>query len=146
MLSKSTEYAIRALVFIQLENRKQRRPGVIEIAREIEAPSAFTAKILQILTRHHLVNSMKGRGGGFFFSEELLKTTLYDVIHVMEGDELFNKCVIGLRNCNSGNPCPLHHEYKDVRDGIYQMVKKETIYSLASKVSNGQAVLNRMVI
>ncbi len=67
MLSKSSEYAIRALVFIQLCNWEKKRPGVGEIAKEIEAPEAYTAKILQTLTKNKLLDSMKGRGGGFFF-------------------------------------------------------------------------------
>ena len=71
MLVKSTEYAIRALVYIQLQNWNKKRPGVIEIAKEIEAPAAYSAKILQTLTRHKLVDSMKGRGGGFFLTMEL---------------------------------------------------------------------------
>lgn len=146
MLAKSTEYAIRALVFIQLENRKQRRPGVIEIAREIETPPAFTAKILQILTRHRLVQSMKGRGGGFFFTEDIRKVTLFDVIHVMEGDGLFHRCGIGLRNCSNENPCPIHHDYMKVREEMNRIVRNETIYSLASKVADGKAVLNRIPI
>jgi Rrf2 family protein len=145
MLSKSTEYAIRALVFIQLENRKQKRPGVIEIAREIETPPAFTAKILQILTRHRLVQSMKGRGGGFFFTEDIQQITLYDVVHVMEGDGLFHRCGIGLKNCSNENPCPIHHDYMKVRDEINHIVRNETIYSLASKVAAGEAVLSRML-
>ncbi len=83
MLSKSTEYAIRALVFVQLRNWEQKRPGVGEIAKEIEAPEAYTAKILQILTKNKLMDSMKGRGGGFFFKDNQSSLTLYDVIHVM---------------------------------------------------------------
>jgi DNA-binding IscR family transcriptional regulator len=67
MLSKSTEYAIRALVYIQLCTWEQKRPGASEIAKEIEAPVAYTAKILQILTKSQLIDSLKGRGGGFFF-------------------------------------------------------------------------------
>jgi Rrf2 family protein len=146
MLSKSTEYAIRALVFIQLENWRQRRPGVIEIAREIETPPAFTAKILQILTRHRLVQSMKGRGGGFFFSDGEPQISLYDVIHVMEGDGLFHRCGIGLKNCSNENPCPIHNDYMKVRDEMNHIVKTDTIYSLASKVASGQAVLNRIPV
>lgn len=146
MLSKSTEYAIRSLVFIQLENWKHRRPGVIEIAREIETPPAFTAKILQILTRHQLVQSMKGRGGGFFFAEDVQQITLYEVIRVMEGDGLFHRCGIGLKNCSNENPCPIHDDYMKVRDEITRIVNSETILSLASKVASGQSVLNRITV
>jgi len=58
MLSKSTEYAIRALVFVQLRNSENNRPGVNEIAIEIGAPVAYSAKILQTLTKHRLLDSM----------------------------------------------------------------------------------------
>ncbi|WP_297095758.1 Rrf2 family transcriptional regulator [uncultured Draconibacterium sp.] len=144
MLAKSTEYAIRALVFIQLRNWEEKRPGVIEIAEEIEAPTAFSAKILQTLTRHKLVDSAKGRGGGFFFNSEQSGLTLYQVIHIMEGDTCFHKCGFGLKSCNNANPCPLHEKYKVVRDGFYEIVRTETIHSLADKIRQGKATLNRV--
>ena len=144
MLSKSTEYAIRALVFVQLKNWEQKRPGVGEIAKEIEAPEAYTAKILQTLTKNKLMDSMKGRGGGFFFNDNQSNLTLYDVIHVVEGDACFHKCGFGLKQCNNDNPCPLHEQYKIVRDGFFDIVKTETIQSLSEKIKQGEAVLNRL--
>ena len=72
MLTTSTKYAIRAMVYIQLQIWNDMRPGVAEIAREIEAPTAFTAKILHILTSRSLLKSMKGRGGGFFLKTIIL--------------------------------------------------------------------------
>ena len=97
MLKRSSENAIRALVYIQLRNWEGSRPGITEIAREIEAPFAFTAKILQTLTRHLLINSIKGRGGGFFFSDDGYKLRLYDVIVVMEGNHLFKYFGFGFK-------------------------------------------------
>ncbi len=143
MLSRRTEYAVRALVFIQLENWKEKRPGVAEIAREIDAPGAFTAKILQTLTRHQLVNSMKGRGGGFFFTDKEDSPSLYDVIHILEGNEIFHKCGFGLKDCSDQDPCPLHKSYKAVRDEFTRIVTTETIRFMALKVLHGEAVLNR---
>ena len=145
MLSKSTEYAMRALVFVQLCNWERKRPSVGEIAKEIEAPEAYTAKILQTLTKNKLLNSMKGRGGGFFFKENQSSLTLYDVIHVVEGDACFHKCGFGLRQCNDDNPCPFHEKYKVLRDGFFEIVKTETIISLSEKILHGDAVLNRVI-
>ncbi|SMO77270.1 transcriptional regulator, BadM/Rrf2 family [Saccharicrinis carchari] len=145
MLSKSTEYAIRALVFIQLRNWENKRPGVGEIAGEIEAPEAYTAKILQNLTKHQLLNSAKGRGGGFFFDENQSHLTLYQVIHVMEGDNCFHKCGFGLKSCHNDNPCPLHDKYIVVRDGFFEIAKTETISALSDSIRRGDAVLNRIV-
>jgi len=59
LLAKGTEYAIRALVYVRLPNREKKRPGVQEIAREIEAPVAYSAKILQTLTKHHYVEILR---------------------------------------------------------------------------------------
>jgi Rrf2 family protein len=141
MLSKSTEYAIRALVFIQLCNWEEKRPGVGEVAKEIEAPEAYTAKILQTLTKNKLLNSMKGRGGGFFYDENQSSLTLYDVIHAVEGDASFHKCGFGLKQCNDNNPCPFHEKYKVLRDGFLEIVKTETIKSFSQKILLGEAVL-----
>lgn len=145
MLTKSTEYAIRALVYVQLKNWEQKRPGVIEIAKEIEAPEAFSAKILQTLTKHKLLDSMKGRGGGFFFSGNQSDLTLYDIIHVMEGDACFYKCGFGLKDCSDENPCPLHEKYKVIRESFFEIVKTETIQSLSKRILEGNAILNRLI-
>jgi len=145
MLSRSTEYAIRSLVFIQLQNWQKKRPGVTEIAGEIEAPTAFTAKILHSLARQRLLMSMKGRGGGFFFDGNQSDLTLYRVILIMEGDTLFTRCGFGLKNCTDANPCPLHDKFIDLRNGIQDLAMKETIGSLAAKIRSGRAVLNRIL-
>ena len=68
MFKKETEYALRSLVYIQLQNSKERRPGIAEIASEIETPQSFTAKILQRLVKQGFVESLKGINGGFFFN------------------------------------------------------------------------------
>jgi Rrf2 family protein len=142
MLTKSTEYAIRALVYVQLQNWKKMRPGVAEIAREIEAPTAFTAKILHVLTSRSILESMKGRGGGFFFTDNHSDLSLYKIIMVMEGESLFTKCGFGLKNCNDANPCPLHDRYAALRKELLEMAHSETVISLAQKISQGHAVLN----
>ncbi|MCF8222597.1 MAG: Rrf2 family transcriptional regulator [Bacteroidales bacterium] len=142
MLSKSSEYSIRALVFVQLASWESRRPGVKEIAEEIDAPTAFTAKILHILTTHQVLLSMKGRGGGFFFPDNQTDLTLFDVLMITEGDRLFTKCGFGLKNCSDANPCPLHEEYARIRESILQLARSETIATLAKKIKEGKAILN----
>ena len=143
MLTRSTEYAIRALVYVQLQNWKELRPGVAEISREIEAPAAFTAKILHTLTSRNILESMKGRGGGFFFPDNQSEVSLYQIIIVMEGDKLFTKCGFGLKHCNDANPCPLHDQYISLRSELLKMAQSETVDSLAQKIHQGQAVLSR---
>jgi Rrf2 family protein len=141
MLARNTEYAIRALVYIRLSNWKKKRPGVSEIAREIEAPEAYLAKILQVLTRHRIINSRKGRGGGFHFTDDGNTPTLHDVILVMEGDACFKKCAFGFMNCNDANPCPLHEHSVLMRESLHSLTRSETIGSITQKIIDGKAFL-----
>jgi Rrf2 family protein len=143
VLGKATEYAIRALVYIYMQNQAGKRPGFREISKKINSPEQFTAKILQTLAREKLVSSIKGRGGGFFFDQPAASLPLYEVIRVVEGETFFNKCGFGLQRCNSENPCPLHDEYSPVREGFFSLVKNVTIQSLATKIYDYKGVLTR---
>jgi Rrf2 family protein len=145
MFKKETEYALRALVYIQLQNTKGRRPGITEIASEIETPQSFTAKILQRLVKQGFVESLKGINGGFFFDTSKEDLPLRRIIISIEGDSLFHDCGFGLKKCDENNPCPLHNSYAPIRDAIENLVTNETIQSLANKNSGGsKVVLNRI--
>lgn len=137
MFNKETEYALRSLVYIQYQNNKQLRPGIEEIAKEIEAPQPFTAKILQRLVRMGFVGSVKGKGGGFQFEEGKPELTLKELIMAIEGGTIFNGCGFGLKYCDDNNPCPLHIRYAPIRDAINRLVSEETIQSLARKTTPG---------
>ena len=143
MLAKSTEYAIRALVYIEIQNQAGRRPGVKEIAREVSLPEAYTGKFLQILTKQGLIRSAKGRGGGFFFDKSTRPLTLQNVVRVMEGERYFNKCGLGFNGCDSHAPCPIHNEYIRVKQELFELFEKQTIEGLANNVKEGLAVLYR---
>jgi len=143
MLSKATQYAIRALVYIQMQNQKGNRPGFREIAKETEAPEHFTAKILQTFTRNNMLESAKGRGGGFFFDPKAEALQIYEVIRIMEGENYFNHCVFGFKFCDDKYPCPLHDDFLKIWDQFKELAKTQTIQSLAQKIEKQEAVLNR---
>lgn len=134
MFNKETEYALRGLVYINLQNLKGRRPGTSEVAKEIEAPPFFVAKILQRLVRTGFLRSLKGKGGGFFFDTDKPDLPLINLISALEGDKSFSGCSFGLKECNSNNPCPLHKKYAPIREAINQLITEETVQSLAEKV------------
>ena len=145
MFKKETEYALRALVYIQLQNSKERRPSIAEIASEIETPQSFTAKILQRLVKQGFVESLKGINGGFYFNSSKEDLPLKKVIVSIEGDSLFNGCGFGLKHCDENNPCPLHFSYAPIREAINNLVSNETIQSLANKYNaDDKIILNRL--
>jgi Rrf2 family protein len=136
MFNKETEYALRGLVYIKLQNLKSRRPGTSEVAKEIDAPPFYTAKILQRLVRSGFLRSMKGKGGGFFFEPGQPEIPLKKLISAIEGEGSFAGCGFGLKQCDENNPCPLHDKYAAVRQLINDLVSEETVQGLAEKVFN----------
>ena len=146
MLGRTTEYAIRAMVYIYIRNLAGLKPNFKEIAKNIDSPESFTGKVLQNLARSHLVRSAKGKGGGFFFTDPSEPLTLYEVIEAVEGNEYFSKCGFGLKQCDSTNPCPMHEDYSEIRVAFFELVNKQTIQSLAAKINQHKAVLNRIEI
>jgi Rrf2 family protein len=142
MFNKETEYALRGLVYIKLQNLKERRPGTLEVAKEIEAPPFYIAKILQGLVRSGFLKSLKGKGGGFFFDPDKPDLPLINLISATEGDKSFSGCGFGLKHCDSNNPCPLHEKYAIVRESINKLISEETVQSLAEKVYKRELSLN----
>ena len=131
MFNKETEYALRGLVYIQLQNLEGRKPGVAEIAQEIDAPQFYTAKILHRMVRNGFIASVKGKGGGFFFEENKPELPLKDIIINIEGTETLTGCGFGFRHCDAENPCPLHKQYVVIRELLNTLVTNETIQTLA---------------
>jgi Rrf2 family protein len=142
MFNKETEYALRGLVYIQTQNLEGRRPGIAEIAEQIDAPYFYTAKILQRLVRQGFVESQKGKGGGFYFDSKKADLSIKQLIIATEGDKLFRGCGFGLKQCDENNPCPLHDKYALIRDALNQLVMEENVQSLAQKILRGGELLS----
>jgi Rrf2 family protein len=123
MFSKTCEYAIRAVIFIAQKSKDGGKVGIKEIAKGIDSPEHFIAKILQDLGRQGLVQSMKGPHGGFFLDKNNLRYSLADVVKAIDGDRLFSGCGLGLKMCSEKMPCPIHDEFKKIRADISAMLE-----------------------
>ncbi|MEO8766405.1 MAG: Rrf2 family transcriptional regulator [Ginsengibacter sp.] len=143
MFSKTCEYAIRAMIFIAQKSKTGRKVGIKEIANAIDAPEYFIAKILQELGRKGLVQSLKGPTGGFYLEKEPSKCSLADIVKAIDGDNLFNGCGLGLKNCSEIRPCPIHNEFKIVRDEIHNMLKNARIGEFSKQLENNSIFLTR---
>ncbi|WP_103926124.1 RrF2 family transcriptional regulator [Algoriphagus boritolerans] len=141
MFSQASKYAIKSVIYVWTKSLEDRKVGAKEIGAEIEAPEAFTAKILQQLVRAKIIGSQKGPNGGFYADESHSKITLKDVVRAIDGDHLFSGCGLGLPKCSEKNPCPLHFEIVKVRKGIDSMLTTKSIRLLAVEVIKGETQL-----
>lgn len=127
MLSKTCEYAVRAMIYIAQKSKDGDRVGIKEISKGIDAPEYFIAKILQDLSRKRLVQSLKGPTGGFYLDDKSLKRSLADIVKAVDGQQIFVGCGLGLKQCNEAKPCPIHFEFKKIRNEMYDMLENAKI-------------------
>lgn len=128
---------MRAVFFIAHRTAQGGRVGIKEIAVGINSPEHFLAKILQDLSRRNLIKSVKGPNGGFYMDELTLKRRLSEVVEAVDGNSLFTGCGLGLDYCSELNPCPLHNEFKVIRNNIHAMLENTTIEELNEDLNLG---------
>ncbi len=138
IFSKACEYGIRATVYIARQSLNQNRASLKDISREIDSPEAFTAKILQELVRHGIINSVKGATGGFEADvKKMRKIKLMDIVIAIDGDLSDKMCVLGLKKCSSIQPCPVHHKYKSIRKDFQKMLNTTSLSEMSSSLKDG---------
>lgn len=143
MLSTSCKYALRAAVLLMKVAPEGRRLSIPEIAAAIEANEHTTGKILQLMVREGIIFSAKGPHGGFYLPEDVPPIYLIDIVEVVDGTHFFFDCGLGLKECSEQKPCPIHNQYKAVREALYQQFSSHTIQELAKDLSLGKSFLKR---
>ncbi|OOG76991.1 Rrf2 family transcriptional regulator [Flavobacterium sp. A45] len=142
MFSKTCEYGIRATIFIASESYQNKRVGLKDIAKKIDSPEAFTAKILQILSKDNIINSIKGVGGGFEIPRETMRNIkLAQIVNALEGDRVFTGCGLGLTHCSEDHPCPMHEKFKSIRNELAFMLENTNLEELALGIKTGDTFL-----
>ena len=143
MFSKTCEYAIRAMIFVAHKSKDGDKVGIKEIAKGIDSPEHFIAKILQDLGKKGLIQSLKGPNGGFFFENESLNYSIADVVTAIDGNKLFYGCGLGLKECSASKPCPIHYEFKEIRDNIKNMLEAAKLSHFTDGLTHNLTFLSR---
>lgn len=141
MFSKACEYGIRAVIYIWSQNNKGIKLGIKDICREIDAPEFFTAKILQSLAKQGIISSAKGPNGGFYIEKEQENLALIDLVTAIDGNQIFEGCGLGLKVCSEVNPCPIHYQFKSIREQLKTMLVGTSIKDLAGDLEKGNVFL-----
>ncbi len=142
MFSKTCEYGIRATIFIASQSYQGKRVGLRDIAEKIDSPEAFTAKILQILSRNKVIHSVKGVGGGFEIPIAIMnQIKLSQIVTAIDGDSVFTGCALGLSHCSEDHPCPVHDNFKAIRNDLAFMLENTNLEQLALGIKSGDTFL-----
>ena len=143
MFSKTCEYALRALIYITQQTKDGGRIGIKDIAAGIDSPEYFIAKILQDLSRTGFLQSAKGPTGGFYLDNISLNRSLADIVKEMDGDKIFSGCALGLKECSETHPCPVHNEFKHIRNNLEKMLNEMKIGDFVDQLDAQLTFLRR---
>jgi Rrf2 family protein len=138
MLSKSSTYAIRAVLYLSLHSSEQKKYNPKEVAEAINIPAPFLAKTLQVLTKSNLISSIRGRNGGFYLTKKDKLNNLLSIVESIDGLDKFKECLLGLPICSDENPCPIHHAVSPFKRELQNELTHKTIDDLTTEVSEGK--------
>ena len=138
MISNTSKYAIRALIYLELFSSPEQKKGIKVIAGELDIPSPFLGKILQVLVKHKLLGSSKGPHGGFFLYRPAIDIPVMEIIEIMDGKDTFNNCAIRTGTCDHTHPCSMHNKLAPQRGEIKRVFSTESIGDLVSEFREGK--------
>jgi Rrf2 family protein len=141
MLSNSSKYAIKAVLYLALHSDENNKIRTKNIGKPINVPQHYIAKLLQDLSRHDIVSSTKGPNGGFYLTDENRYLPLMNIIEVIDGKKKMGSCLLSLEDCNENKPCPLHELIAPSRSKFIKSLETKTINDLAMDLKDKKAFL-----
>lgn len=142
MISKKTKYGLRALIYLAKEYR--RGPVLIlDIAKKEKMPQKFLEFILLDLKKNGLLQSKKGKGGGYSLAKDPKDIFLGRVVRILDGPLAPVSCVSQTAyqkcdDCLDENCCGIKIIMKDVRDAMANILDKTTLEDVLKRANSAK--------
>lgn len=136
LITRDTDYALRALLF--MAGRKERRVSVSQLVESLGVPRPFLRKLLQALTRHGILRSHKGFGGGFRLGKASGEIFLLDLMRIFQGPFELNECLFKSKICPNRRFCSLRRKISGIEKNVINELNRITIGSLLKENRHGK--------
>ncbi len=136
MLSKKSQYAFKALIY--LAETGEKGPVLIsEISKKKNIPLKFLENILLELRKAGVLESKKGKGGGYYFAVDPCNVSLAKIMRLLDGPIALLPCVSlnfyeKCKDCDE-KICGLNRMMAAVRDATLKVLENKTLADLAYK-------------
>ena len=145
MLSNTCKYAVRAVLYLAINEKENTKIGIKKISEDLNMPSPFLGKILQTLSKNKLLSSTKGPHGGFSLGKSANEITLLNIVEIIDGLDFFDTCVIGVKVCEEDAAkkaiCPFHDKLDPLRDQLYNQFKSLTIGDFRDGMADVEGIM-----
>jgi Rrf2 family protein len=136
MLSKKAKYGLRALVHLA-HKYGQGTTLISQLAQDEKIPKKFLEIILLDLRKHGILQSQKGKGGGYQLNKAPEEINLGDVIRILDGPLAPIPCVsktayARCADCRDEKTCEIRRVFQQVRDAISVVLDGKTLADMAN--------------
>jgi Rrf2 family protein len=139
MISKKTIYGLQAAII--LAKRYDSGPVLItDLAKEGHIPKKFLEAILLELKKNGILNSKKGKGGGYVLGRDPQDISIGDIIRTLEGS--FSEIYFEDENKETNE---IKMIMKEVRDAMSNILDKTSLADVIERAVSGQNVLNYVI-
>lgn len=130
MISQTTEYVLRALIY--LASHGNGKPILAkEIAEKVEIPKNYLSKLLYELKREGILVAERGKSGGYRLAKSADEIKIVDIVTLIDGADAYQGCFLRRVKCNEGDSCAAHGRWMPISNQIRNFLEKTTIKELA---------------
>ncbi len=137
-LSKMTDYGIVVLSILA-----QREEGSLASARDISEatrlPQPTVAKVLKVLSRKGIVESVRGAAGGYRLAVQPDGLDLVTIIEALEGPVRMTSCAVAPFVCPDDYDCPVGQRWPQINDAVVRALSEVSLSDLAGNTPSAPA-------
>jgi Rrf2 family protein len=130
IFSASTSHALRALTWLAAQGESDPVMGQ-ELARRLELPPAYLAKILRTLVRRGILRAARGMRGGYTLARSPESIRIIEIIEPFEGVRARPGCLLRPeRPCRESHGCSAHPAWVSAKRAYLNLVERGTLADL----------------
>jgi len=127
LVTRNTDYALRALCYM---SKLKDVVTVDQLVKKLGVPRPFMRKILQQLNKERILESYKGRGGGFKLKATPEKIYIIEIMRIFQGQVRLSGCFLKKDVCPNKGKCVLRKKIRSIEEGVLEQLRQITIASL----------------
>jgi Rrf2 family protein len=137
-ITRQADYALRAMLYLaRLDDSVC--SATRKIAKEMQIPPSFLAKIISQLSIAGLIHTSRGAHGGILLAHPAAEITFLQVIEAIDGPISLNQCTLAPGSCNFSDNCPMHPIWCDLQDQLITRLRNITFGEIiAPTTTQGQ--------
>jgi Rrf2 family transcriptional regulator, iron-sulfur cluster assembly transcription factor len=132
MFSNKCELAIKAILYLSLLEKDNKISAQV-LADKMGIMKPYASKVLKDLVTAGLISSQQGVHGGFYLDKNLDDILLIDIVKTIDGNGLFENCILGFPGCGTCEACPVHDIWGGIRAQIVDMLGSRSLAELKPK-------------